>query len=139
MEDYSYKDAISSYRSARNKYDYFFLAVTIALLSLSIQTFSPNESKEFLLFVYSTWGLLLISLLLGIHKQEKVILFLGDESDIIYARQYQNKTEESKYIKGGNKALDKTNRYIIVSYHIQKWSFVLAIISYISYKILNMP
>lgn len=137
MEEYVYKDAINSYRSARNKYDYFFLAVTVTLLSLSIQTFSPNESKEFLFLIYSAWGLLLISFLFGIYKQEKIILFLGDESDIIYARQYQRKTEESKYIKGGNQALDKTNKYITVAYHIQKWSFVLAIISYIFFKILN--
>lgn len=138
MEDYSYKDAITSYRIARNKYDYFFLAVTIALLSLSIQTFNPNESKDFLLLIYSAWGLLIISFLMGMSKQEKVIMFLSDESDIIYARQYQNKTEESKYIRGGNKALDKTNKYITVSYHIQKWSFVLAILFYIAYKILNV-
>lgn len=136
-KEYSYIDSLKAHRDASNKFDYFILAVILALLSLSIQTFNPDTEIVCVYLIYVFWFLLLISLLSGFYRQERNILFLADETDKIYAIQYQNKTEDSKHVKGANESLKKNERKALISYHIQRWTFVLALIIYIIFKIVN--
>lgn len=64
-EDNGYKDAFNFHRSVQNKFEYFFLGVILASLSLSVQSFNPALENHQVFLIFLSWLLFLISFLAG--------------------------------------------------------------------------
>jgi len=165
-EEYNYIDAMITHREAQRKYDFFFLGVTAAALSLSIQTFSAYETNHHPVFGIISWILLLISFLSGMFRQERILQFLYIETDFLkYKGQagiierakmandeiYKNYKElwsvddidkELEKLKGIVASADthkkRTLGRVNIAYKIQKWSFVLGLIVYLVFAIINI-
>ena len=54
-EDNGYKDAFNFHRATQNKFEYFFLGVILASLSLSVQTFNPAIENQQVILIYISW------------------------------------------------------------------------------------
>jgi len=65
-----------TFRESQKKFDYFFLGVIIGLLAISIQTYKPESYANFSYLIIVSWGLLLISFLSGMYKQEQFNKYL---------------------------------------------------------------
>ena len=164
-EDNGYKDAFNFHRSAQNKFEYFFLGVILASLSLSVQSFNPAIENQQAFLIYLSWFLFLISFLSGFFRQERLNL-----SYMIVAQTYPEKekkrvleqaqTGEVTLIKSANnpwsteeiqKLLENTNsivelskdyltkyeKHSLIAYQIEKWTFFYAIYAYIIFKVSN--
>ena len=70
-EDYSYKEAFIHHRDSQNKFDYYFLGVILAALSLSIQTYDSTKEPNDTLLIIISWVLFLFSFLAGFFRQER--------------------------------------------------------------------
>ena len=163
---YSYIDALEAQRKAQHKFEYFFLGIILALISLSVQTFNPAAYPKAQYLIILFWGLLLAALLSGMYRQEKKDVFLQDETKIIYVREqieffekvkrgeiilchepnkpWTDKKLEDKF-KGfktieasKSKQIDKSNKYATAAYRCQKIAFLLALLIFISLRIINM-
>ncbi len=64
----SYIELVKAQRDAQKKYDYYFLAVIVTLLSLSIQSYKPNDLLTLLFVISIVWILLLASFLSGMYR-----------------------------------------------------------------------
>jgi len=73
--EYGYTQAFLTQREAQGKFDCYLLAVTIALLALSIQTFKSEDGVQFIFLMVITWFGLIMSFLAGLYRQEKLNLF----------------------------------------------------------------
>jgi len=54
----NFEKMFSASRDFQQKYEYYFLGVIIALLSLSIQTFNPTSTPKFIFLINMVWLLL---------------------------------------------------------------------------------
>lgn len=165
-QEYSYFDAVKVHREAQSKFDYFFLGVTITLLSLSIQTFK-QENEGCLLLVIATWSLLLMSFLSGLYRQVKITTMLGSEAEFLGYKTEIKPIEDA--LRSGETFVSESTKEIIgqdkvsqrlellkkgaavhdshrrksanrswAAYVIQKWTFILSIVLYILFKTTNL-
>ena len=74
-------ELVKNQRESQKKYDYYFLAVTLTLLSLSIQSYKPNDFVNFTYIIAFVWVLLLVSFLSGMYRQEQINIFLLNEAE----------------------------------------------------------
>lgn len=166
-EQYTYKDSMLSLRESQKKFDYFFMGVTLAFLAFSVEKFEYNKNYEWILLVPVGWVLLLISLLAGMFRQESITTFLRYEvkklqyepraelfemaangqgtivkdplgsvrwDPAAIKSENQKMKEIMKSIKDGE---DNMMARMMRGYQIQKWAFVLGLISSIVFKIVN--
>lgn len=111
---------------SQSKLNYFFLAVIIGLLSLSIQTFNFTEENHFNYLVIGTWLLLLIS------------FFTGFVREMLWIKFRQVDLERSKNEKVASRYIAMYKKHIDRLFWIQFSSFYLAIIFYAIFKISNI-
>lgn len=164
-QEYSYFDAVKEHREAQGKFDYFFLGVVVTLLSLSIQTFK-QEDEGCLFLMIVTWSLLLSSFLSGLYRQVKIVTMLGSEAEFLGYKTQINPIEDAlregetfvsestgekvgkdkilqriELLKKGATVHDehrkKSAKRSWIAYVIQKWTFVLSILSFILFKAAN--
>ena len=88
-ENYGYIEAFKSYRQAQTKYDYFFIGVILASLSLSLQITTTGMCSLYLLFF--SWVSLAISLLFGLFRIEQINNFLRVEANSLAFTQNKSK------------------------------------------------
>lgn len=161
-----YFELVKNQRESQKKYDYYFLAVILTLLSLSIQSYKPSDFTEYNWLIAIVWSLLLISFLFGMYRQERINLHLFNETEeswvnselegiekaINNATEIIKSTGESwtaqeirqerdkfkKMIDIANENMSKFGKQAITAYRIQKWSFIISILLYSFLKIVNM-
>lgn len=165
-EEYGYTEAFKAQREAQSKFDYFFIGVTLVALSLSIETFKAENSIHPYLMIL-TWFLLLTSFLAGIYRQERITTFLAAEAEYkrikaeldVFEKAHQKgeklRSETSgmiitptqlpkiiDWLKERSAEQDKYRKKDItrtsIAYRIQKWTFILAIISYMFFRLINL-
>ena len=164
--EYNYTDAFKTARESQSKYDYFFLGVTLGVLSLSIQTFKPDESFRLPILMIVSWILWLASFLAGLFRQERINMFLRTEADFLRFKPRQDillkaksgeqtiykspdslwtSEEVDKELADANDVLSMTesykqkhNRSATIAYPIQKWSFVGGLVLYAAFRIVNL-
>ncbi len=164
-EEYSYKEAFLHYRNAQNKFDYFFLGVVLAALSLSIQSFNLTEPQQCVFLLFASWFLMLCSFLAGFFRQERLNMVNYVEVYRISQSTLKNTLENSQKgvivlqkpdsglwtedeiienLANANSILDlsksflnKYNKQSALAYQLQKWFFFFALLLYIIFKIVN--
>jgi hypothetical protein len=124
----------------------YFLGVILALLSLSIQTYKPADYTSFHFLMIIVWILLLVSFLAGLYRMERIVVFLQEETKYIGIKQFLNENvlkgeklnkvkDEAKKANGGKRESYKCQ---LVTYEVQKWTFVSALIVYLFFKVANI-
>lgn len=164
-EEYTYKEAFFHHRSSQTKFDYFFLGVILAALSLSVQTFNLKDNYEFTFLLFTSWFLLLLSFIAGFFRQERLnMAYRVDVDRISYSNRkntMQNAQQDDyvlqkpdsntwsqdeikKNLDNANSILSLSEIYLskygnqsILAYQFQKWFFFFAIWLYIIFKIAN--
>jgi len=164
-EGYGYIQAFQYYRQSQSKFDYFFIGVILASFSLSIQFNSLSNSHSIYLLVL-TWVLLLISLLFGLFRIERINMFLRVEADKLSFSKKKEILETSKLqgnviykthsdswkpeelmnelsnldnlLTSAERFLRKYNDHTLRAYQVQKWCFIYAIFSIALFKITNI-
>jgi hypothetical protein len=137
-EKFSYLGALKNFREAQKKFDYFFLGITLAFLSLSVQSFQINNDNHFNYLIIVAWIFLLVSFLCGFYRLEKMILIFSAETDIRESIEIKKKSSDSDYFKKGYKYLDKTNKKSEIAYKIQKWCFIASLFVFVLFKSINI-
>jgi len=160
-----YYEAVKATRDSQRKFDYFFLGVCLALVSLSVQTHETTSPNSHIYLLIISWTLLIVSFLSGMYRQEAINTFLRIEADLmpeqeILDRFNQYKTLDQTIIKPDGQewtsdeidevrlkkkiAIERANTLMgkkadrgLWAYRFQKWSFVMAIIFYMLFKIIN--
>lgn len=124
----------SAINKERSKLDYFFLAIIIGMLSLSIQTYNIDENYHANSLVIGTWILLLISFFAGLIIVKLRIKYntfsLGH---IKYEENLAHITENVNIIRLHRFSRD-IDRFTLGQYV----SFLMAIICYALFKISNI-
>ena len=162
--EYGYVESLNAGRELQRKFDYFFLGVIVATLSIGIQTHSSaNDSYRYLLF--GSWGLWSLSFIAGFFRQERTVHVISLETtEMIYkpSHEFYMKAEEgkAKAVKDNNvpwtkeelkaevRKLDELMRFLgakknrrmkeaLIAYHVTKWSYFLGVIIYIVYRSLS--
>ena len=158
----SYEDLFKEYRSSQKKYDYFFLGVILASLSLSVQIIELPTCGFIRHATVMTWGLFLVSFLSGMFRQERLLRFYRVEADNLKFHRRKEAFEQG--LAGGinlmkmpnnvwteaemtaevsnaevaieiaKKYLGKDQRATSIAYAIQKWAFVGAMIGVVVVK-----
>ena len=164
-EEYNYRDAFIHHRNAQNKFDYFFLGVILAALSLSIQSYDSSKELNFTFLIFSSWFLFLCSFLSGFLRQERLNLSYmieaermpqhkrkamfekAERGEAILVNSYSEDWSESEIKKNLEKVneilnisesyLKKYTKHSLLAYQIQKWTFFYASLSYILFKVSN--
>ena len=162
----AYLELVKNQRESQKKYDYYFLAVILTLLSLSIQSYKPSDFVNFTCIIALVWVLLLISFLAGMYRQERINISLINEAEETWlsdelagiehainnatestkstgekwtAQEIQQEREKFKrLIDKVNENISKSNKWAITAYNIQKWAFVVSLILYSVLKITNI-
>ena len=155
-EEYSYKDALTHHHSSQRKFDYFFLGVIIAALSLSIQSFDSSVEYNNTFLIIISWIFFLVSFLAGFFRQERLNLYYVIEAvrmseqktkyDIENAIKYEEQKEKFKnrlteitnIIRIYDSLSESYEKHTNLAYQIQKWSFFYASFFYILFKISNI-
>lgn len=155
-----YFELVKNQRESQKKFDYYFLAVIVTLLSLSIQSYKPSDFESCNYIIVFVWILLLISFLTGMYRQERINISLYNEAERTWMsnelegieRAINNTTEIVKstgeirqerdkfkrLIDIANKNISKSDKQAISAYNIQKWAFVFSLILYSILKIINI-
>lgn len=161
-----YLELVKSQRDSQKKYDYYFLAVILTLLSLSIQSYNPADFINYRWLIAVVWILLLISFLAGMYRQEKINIHLFNEAEKTWmsdeltgikqainnateivkstGEQYtpqeirQERDKFKRLINKANEIMSKSGKRAITAYNIQKGSFVVSLILYSILKIINI-
>jgi len=130
----SYIKWLKSYKEGHKKFNYYLLGVSLAALSLSVQAFEsqPQNSSDFLMII--VWILLLLSVLCGFYRLEKIVLAELIEVDILEEIEVNKRNASSKPVDSKYKVLDKIDKKMITTYQIQKWSLLLALVVFVVYK-----
>jgi len=165
-KEYGYTEAFLNYRSFQNKFDYFFLGVILASLSLSVQAFDSKTDTGSFHLLLITWFLLLISFLAGFFRQERISIAYKIEVDELRIKsrkdffeqanlepQIVSKPSGSVWTKEEiTNELSRLNEFLLVAdkyfkeiishsnkaYQVQKWSYFYAVLFYIFYKVTNV-
>ena len=164
-EEYGYIQAFKYYRQSQTKFDYFFIGVILASFSLSIQLKLPEEICSIYLLI-STWSLLLISLLSGLFRIERINMFLRVEADKLSFFQKKKNIENAKLqgqpiyktsteiwkpdeltneiskldnmLESSENFIKKFNDHSLKAYQVQKWCFIFALFSFALFRVTNM-
>lgn len=134
----NFANMFSAGRESIQKFDYYFLGVIIALLSLSIQTFNPLVTPKFIFLINIVWILLLVSMLSGFRRLEKIQLINHYDTRRIYEMEYEGEVANSLRIKKYYELSDELNKKSVYLYKIEKWSFIAALLVYLVFKLLNI-
>ncbi len=163
---YTYLDAFKDYRESQKKYDYFFLGVILASLSLSVQMIDLPSSNPLRALALLSWGLFFLSFLSGMFRQERLLRFYRIEADKI---KYSTRKEQFVLGLAGQAiiesapnvvwtaaemtdqvakldyAIDLAKKYLgrdqqvtSYSYAIQKWCYVAAMVGLIIIKFCDL-
>jgi len=161
-----YKDAFDKYREYQNKFDYFFLAIIVGALSISIQSYKPVTGDHSIYLMATTWILLAISFVSGLIRRERILNFMRVESEkITYELKEQNyqqilqnlriveateensfqRTATSGHLRQQSKLITYAQNYLNilgditkVLYHIQKYTFIGGLLAFGLFKMTNI-
>lgn len=161
-----YFELVKNQRESQKKFDYYFLAVILTLLSLSIQSYKPGDFVSLNYVIAFVWVLLLISFLTGMYRQERINISLFNEAEKTWMsnelegieKAINNSTEIVKstgehwtpqeirqerdkfkrLIDKVNNNISKSDKHAISAYNIQKWTFVVSLILYAILKIISI-
>lgn len=161
-----YFELVKNQRESQKKYDYYFLAVILTLLSLSIQSYKPSDFENFTCIIVLVWVLLLISFLAGMYRQERINISLFNEAEKTWSSDElagiehainndteiikstgeqwtpqeirQERDKFKRLIDKANENISKSDKRAITAYNIQKWAFVVSLILYSVLKIINI-
>ena len=162
--EYGYTESLNAGRELQRRFDYFFLGVIVATLSIGIQTrFSGCDPLKWLLFL--SWGLWALSFIAGFFRQERTVHVLSLETtEMIYKPShelYKKAYEGQAQIVKNNKdpwtkeelnaeiqKLDELMQFLsakkgthlkasLIAYHITKWSYFVGVVVYIVYRSLS--
>lgn len=164
-ESYGYIEAFRSYRQAQTKFDYFFTGVILASLSLSLQIRIDDKTCSIYLIIFS-WCLLLISLLSGMFRIERINMFLRVEADKLSSLQKKSRIENAEFqgqplfktsteiwepdeltneiskldgvLASAENYIKAFNVHTLRAYQIQKWCFIFAVFSFALFKVTNI-
>lgn len=164
-EEYGYVQAFKYYRQTQTKFDYFFIGVILASLSLSLQIKTNEEMCSFYLLIL-TWSLFLTSLLSGLFRIERVNMFLRVETDKLSFLQKKSNIENAKLqgqqifktsteiwqpdeltneiskldgvLASSENYIKKFNVHSLRAYQVQKWCFIFAIFSFALFRVTNI-
>ena len=164
-DEYGYIQAFKYYRQTQTKFDYFFIGIILASLSLSLQI-KTNEEICSLYLLISTWSLLLVSLLSGLFRIERVNMFLRVEADKLSFLQKKINFEKAKLqgqpifktstviwepeeitneiskldgiLTSSENFINTFNDHTLRAYQIQKWCFIFAVFSFALFRITNI-
>lgn len=165
-DDFGYTESFKSAREAQQKFDYYFLGVVLATLSLSIQTNISAETIVCKNLLIASWIFWIISLVAGFVRQERTISVLSLETRsladkprrdvfdqakkgqqiILKSATEQWSQEEIKkeldnlnhIIDSSDKLKDKRAKHALVAYHIVKWSYFIGVVCYVVFRTLNI-
>lgn len=128
----AYQKTVAMHIEYSKKFEFFFLAVIIGALSLSVQTFNPDKYTISPYLIYLTWGALCLSFLSGFFRHERRILVI--EQDVLKMKYKHSNSDMSELASKLRKLFQNHSYY---AYQIQKWSFFFAMFTYILFKITN--
>lgn len=162
--EYGYTESLNAGRELQRKFDYFFLGVIVATLSIGIQTkFSVLDPNKWLLFL--SWGLWSLSFVAGFFRQERTVHVLSLETtEMIYKPNHElyKKAQEghARIVKANDepwtkeeltaeiRKLDELMQFLnekkrghvkasLIAYHVTKWSYFVGVTAYIIYRALS--
>lgn len=161
-----YFELVKSQRESQKKFDYFFLAVILSVLSLSINSFNINDYENCYFLIVFAWVSLLISFLSGMSRQEKINIALFNEAEELWAHDelkgfekmlnssieilkstgevwtseelQKEKDKFKKMLRLAAKNISNSDKYALKAYNIQKWTFVLSLILISIFKMINI-
>ena len=162
--EYGYTESLNAGRELQRRFDYFFLGVIVATLSIGIQTkFSTTDPNKWLLFL--SWTLWSVSFLSGFFRQERTVHVLSLETtEMIYkpSKELYKKAQEgqAQIVRPGSepwtkdelsaeiRKLDELMLFLdqkkrrglkaaLIAYHITKWSYFVGIALYVLYRMLS--
>lgn len=164
-EEITFSESFRATRDAQNKFDYFFLGVILATLSLSFQTPKVDLPLQHKSLLIASWVLWLISFFSGMYRRERFNLFLFMETqslefkpkhellikakrgeEVLFKAPYEMWEPEeiekelkrtTERVNWVDKKQDKYNKQMLNAYKIKKWSYILGSITYISFWITN--
>jgi hypothetical protein len=162
---YGYTESLNAGRELQRKFDYFFLGVIVATLSIGIQTkFSVCDPNRW--FLFSSWGLWALSFLSGFFRQERTVQVLSLETtEMIYkpSQELYKKAQEGQVkmvkdnkipwtndeLKAEIRKLDELVQFLnvkkskhikaaLIAYHVTKWTYFIGVALYIFYRAVNV-
>ncbi|MFC1785565.1 hypothetical protein ACFL0J_08070 [Candidatus Neomarinimicrobiota bacterium] len=164
-EEYGYIQAFNASRQYQNKFEYFFMGVILASLSLSVQIKIPEEATSLYLLIAS-WILFLISFLSGLFRFERINMFFRIEAEKLSFYKKRNNFTEAKegqltllkdsksewkpeeiieqiskfegLLESADRFISYYNKQSSIAYQIQKWGFLFGLVSFALYKISNI-
>lgn len=164
-EEYGYVQAFKYSRQYQNKFEYFFIGVILASLSLSVQLKFPEDICSVYLLI-STWSLLLISFLSGLFRFERINMYFRIEADkqsflqkkknienadmqgqILYKTsttiwkpdELINEISKLDHLLQSSENFIKTfNKQSLIAYQVQKWCFIYAVFLFALFRITNL-
>lgn len=163
-EEFGYIESFKAAREAQQKFDYFYVGVVLATLALSIQSYSSTPINCYLLIL--SWGLWLISFIAVFFRIEKTLSFLSIETGYLQYKQKHDMFSKAQagqieFVKSPNvpwmeeelkeelakmedllQFSDKLKKSRIkqarVAYQISKWSYFLGVVSYVTFRAVNL-
>ncbi len=164
-EEYGYIQAFKHSRQYQTKFEYFFIGVILASLSLSVQLKFPEDIYSVYLLI-STWSLLLISFLSGLFRFERINMYFRIEADKLSFHQKKKNIENANLqdqtlyktsttiwrpdelineisrldnlLESSENFIKTFNNQSLIAYQVQKWCFIYAIFSFALFRITNL-
>jgi len=115
------------------KNTYMFLGLSIGIVAFSIQDLSNNIIYEKLSFLFISWGLLGISFIISIVRHHHFIAIASRNAEELFEKEYGT----GEYVLD-KKKIQKTSLKSAILYWIMISCFMMGIISYAVFKILNL-
>jgi hypothetical protein len=125
-------------REYQTKFDYYFLGIIVSLLALSIQTFNPDENTNLVFLIIISWVLLIISMLAGFFRFERIQVSNHLETQKAYKVQYEGLNPYSEPIKSFHDLINKNGKKALLFYKTEKRCFFAAVLFYFLFKVLSI-
>lgn len=122
----------------QKKFDFYILGISVALLSLSIQSTQHDDSCWCNFIIICAWLFLFISILLGFWRLEKLVLSYSASVDVLEAIHIKQKQWDSKYVVDGNSYIDKEGDKMAKIYKWQKFFLLLSLVFFIVFKSISI-
>ena len=121
-------ESLTRYFDTALKFNYFILSTTLAVLGLSIQIIKPEHSEIYPSFVFISWGLLLISFVVGIIWHTSWIFFHKNIHSALV----------KEHFEGEYPTINKSMLWCLgISWVLQILFLMLGIILIAVYKVIN--
>lgn len=117
--------AVIRWQKASARFDYYLTGLTVAVLALSVETYSPSGGPWWL--VVSAWVLLALSILAGLSRVEKWKQHLKVEANRLEAEAEVSRSRpgaEDKLSKIWDKS-EQVKEYAYWAYLVRWWTFAL--------------